>query len=226
MAVTVAPAVAAAVAEAAVAAAIAVGVAAMAEAAVATAVAVAAGEAVEAAAVAAAVGSGRGSGRGSSSAAAIATATVLAVAAAEASVAAGVKLLATGNPEMIDTSPLTAPKELTAITLEAPPMSVLEPTEIEPKQDAHKPLPISKPLLPTLAVPLLNNRSSVMPPVPVLFHTAMLLSMWLVQRLMKLGWSRPRQYYHHCHQLSQLLRLCHHLPRSESSCWLMVIQKR
>jgi hypothetical protein len=113
---------------------------------------------VVAAAVAAVVGSSRGSRSGSSSAAAIAMTATLAVVALDASVAAGVKLLAASNPVMIDTSPPTAPKELTAVTLEAPPMSVPEPTEIEPPQDAHKPLLISKaPLLPTLAVPLLNN---------------------------------------------------------------------
>jgi hypothetical protein len=76
-------------------------------------------------------------------------------------VAVGVKLMAAGDLEMTDTSPSNAPKESTAVTLEAPPMSVPELFEIEPKQDAHKPLLISRaPLLPTLAVPVLNNRSS------------------------------------------------------------------
>jgi hypothetical protein len=72
-------------------------------------------------------------------------------------------LLVADNPEMIDASPPAAPNELPAVTLNTPPMSVPELTEIAmllPKPDADKPLPISRaPLSPTLAVPVFNNRS-------------------------------------------------------------------
>ena len=67
------------------------------------------------------------------------------------------------NPETIDPTPLAAPDELQAITLNTPLMLVPEPTEIAmlpPEPDADKPLPISKaPLSPTLTVPVLNDRS-------------------------------------------------------------------
>jgi hypothetical protein len=54
-------------------------------------------------------------------------------------------LLVAKDPEMIDASPLAAPDKSPALTLNAPPMLVLEPTEISmlpPKPDADKPLPI------------------------------------------------------------------------------------
>jgi hypothetical protein len=173
-AATVALAVAAAAAETMGAAPIAVSVAAAAEATVATAVAVAARGAAVAAALAVVVGSARASGNGSSSVAGNSNDSGIGSLVAEASGVAGVKLLATGNPGMIDPSPPTASKELTA-PLEAPLMSVLEPIEIEHKQEAHKPLPISKtPLSSTLTVPVLNNRSPKMPAVPASFHMATL----------------------------------------------------
>ncbi len=162
-------AVVAAAVEAAVAAAIAVRVAAETESAVATVVAVVVlGEAAVATAVSASFGSSRGSGRGGSGAEAIARTAVLAVAAAEAAVAVEVKLLANGNPEMMDASPPTVPKELATVMPEAPPMLVLEPTECELKQDVHKPLPMSRALLsPMLAVPLSPPIESPSPKVRV-----------------------------------------------------------
>jgi hypothetical protein len=70
-------------------------------------------------------------------------------------------LLVDDNPEKIDASPLAAPDELPAITLNAPLMLVPEPAEIAmllSEPDADKPLLISKvPLLPMLAVPVLSN---------------------------------------------------------------------
>ena len=58
------------------------------------------------------------------------------------------------------------------VTLNAPLMPVSEPTEIAmlpPELDTDEPLPISKaPLPPTLAVPVLNNRSPDTPAVPAL----------------------------------------------------------
>ena len=81
-------------------------------------------------------------------------------------------MLVDDNPEMIDPSPPAAPDKLQAVTLNAPPMLVPEPTEIAmlpPKLDADKPFPISKaPLLPTLAVPVLNDRSPNTTAVPAL----------------------------------------------------------
>jgi hypothetical protein len=88
-------------------------------------------------------------------------------------------LLVNDNPKTIDASPPAAPNELTAVTLNAPLMSVPEPTEIAmlpPEWDADQPLPISKvPLLPTLGVLVFNNRSPNMPAVPaLLFNMATL----------------------------------------------------
>jgi hypothetical protein len=71
-------------------------------------------------------------------------------------------LLDAGVPETIDASPPAAPDKLLVVTLNAPQMLLMEPTEIAmllPEPDADKPLLISKaPLLPTLAVPLFNDR--------------------------------------------------------------------
>jgi hypothetical protein len=76
------------------------------------------------------------------------------------------------DPETIDASPPAAPDEIPAVTLNASPMLVPEPTEIAmlpPEPDADEPLPISKaPLSPTLAVPVLNHRSHNTPTIPAL----------------------------------------------------------
>jgi hypothetical protein len=88
-------------------------------------------------------------------------------------------LLVTYNLETIAASPPDAPNKLLAVTLNATPLLVLEPTKIAllpPKLDAGKPLPITEaPLPPTLLVPVSNNRSPNLPTVPAcLVHTAML----------------------------------------------------
>jgi hypothetical protein len=81
-------------------------------------------------------------------------------------------LLVGDNLETIDASPPSAPTKLPVVTLNAPPMTVPEPTEIAmlpPEPDADEPLPISKvALLPTLAVPVPNNRLPDMTAVPAL----------------------------------------------------------
>jgi hypothetical protein len=81
-------------------------------------------------------------------------------------------LLVDGNPKTIGTSSPAASDQSPAVTLNSPPMLVPEPTEIAiqlPKLDADKPLPTPKaPLLPTLAVPVFNDRSPNMPAVPAL----------------------------------------------------------
>ena len=88
-------------------------------------------------------------------------------------------LLLDDDPETIDASLPAAPDKSPAVTLDAPPMSVPEPSEIAMlllRPVADKPLPISKvPLLLTLAVLVLNNRSPNIPAVPALLvDTAML----------------------------------------------------
>jgi hypothetical protein len=137
-------------------------------------------------------------------------------------------LMVNDNPEMIDTSPPAAPDESPAITLNAPLMLALEPAEIAmlpSEPDADKPLPTPKaPLLPTLKVPVFINRSPNTLAVP-----ALLVDTAMLPKLVALPRSCPRPYYHCCHQLSQLLLLCCHLPRPESSsrpCWSMTIQKQ
>jgi hypothetical protein len=80
---------------------------------------------------------------------------------------------------MIDTYTPAASDKLPAITLNTPPMSVLEPTDIAmlpPKPDADEPLAISKaPLLLMLAVQVFINRSPNTLAVPALLvDTAML----------------------------------------------------
>jgi hypothetical protein len=81
-------------------------------------------------------------------------------------------LLVADDPETIDTSSPAAPGKLPAVTLNAPPMLVAEPTEIAmlpPKPDADEPLPISKaPLLHKLVPPVFNNESPNTPTVPAL----------------------------------------------------------
>ncbi len=76
------------------------------------------------------------------------------------------------DPETTDPTPLAAPDELLAVTLNAPPMLVPEPTKIAmlpPEPDTDEPLPISKaPLSHTLTVQVLNNRSPNMTNVPAL----------------------------------------------------------
>ncbi len=89
-------------------------------------------------------------------------------------------LLVNDHPEMMDASPPAAPDKSAAIILNAPPMLVLEPTEVAllpTDPDADEPLPISKArLLPALAVPVLNDRLPNMPAVPALLvNTATLL---------------------------------------------------
>jgi hypothetical protein len=88
-------------------------------------------------------------------------------------------LLVDDDPETIDASPSAAPNESPPVTLNASLMLVPEPTEIAmllPELDADKPLLISKaPLLPTLAVPVFNDRSPDMLAAPALLvDTAML----------------------------------------------------
>jgi hypothetical protein len=79
-------------------------------------------------------------------------------------------LLVDDDPEIIDTSPPDALDKLPAVTLNASPILVPEPTEIvmlSSKPDANKPLPIPKaPLLPMLADPVFKDRSPNMPTVP------------------------------------------------------------
>jgi hypothetical protein len=73
---------------------------------------------------------------------------------------------------MIDASPPAALDKSPTVTLNIPPMSVPEPTEIAmlpPELEADKPHPISRaPLLPMLAVTAFNDRSSNTPTVPAL----------------------------------------------------------
>jgi hypothetical protein len=88
-------------------------------------------------------------------------------------------LLVNDDPEMINTTPPAVPDKLPAFTLNAPPMLVLEFTEIAVlllELDADKPLLISKvPQLPMLAVPVFINESPNTPAVPALLvNTAML----------------------------------------------------
>jgi hypothetical protein len=80
------------------------------------------------------------------------------------------------DPETIDASPQAAPDKMPAITLNALPMLVPEPTEIATELCADKPLPISKaPLLPMLAGTVFNDRSPNTPAVPLLLvNTTML----------------------------------------------------
>ena len=106
-------------------------------------------------------------------------------------------LLVAEGPEVIDASPPAAPNKLPADTLNAPPMSALEPTEIAllpPGLDADKPHPISKaPLLPTLCIqcltmdhptcPLFLRCLSIRPHFP---------SLCPCQHTMKWQSSRPR----------------------------------
>ncbi len=66
-----------------------------------------------------------------------------------------------------------------------------------------------------------------MPAVPALFHTATLVEHVADPMPDGIWMELPEAMlpYRPCHQLSQLLRLCCPLPRAESSCWLMVVQK-
>ncbi len=88
-------------------------------------------------------------------------------------------LLVDGDPETISASLPAGRGKSPVVTPNAPPMLVPEPTEIAmlpPKPDKDKPRPMPKvPLLPTLAVPVFNDRSLNIPGVPaLLFNTATL----------------------------------------------------
>ncbi len=83
------------------------------------------------------------------------------------------------DSEMIHTSPPAAPNKLPVVTLIAPQILVMDPTEIamlSPKLVAYQQLLISMvTLLPTLAVQVLNDRSPNTCSVPELFvYSAML----------------------------------------------------
>jgi hypothetical protein len=86
-------------------------------------------------------------------------------------------LLVDDYTETMDASPPAAPDMLPAVTLNAPTMLVLEPTEIAmlpPSPDPDKQFRMSKaPLSPALTVPVLNDRSPDTPAVPaMLVNTA------------------------------------------------------
>jgi hypothetical protein len=113
-------------------------------------------------------------------------------------------LLVDDDPETIDASPPATPDKLPAITLNAPPMLVPEPTEIAmltPKPDADKPLPMPKvPLLPTFAGPVFNNRSPDTPAVhALLFDTATLPELVAMPTPDEMVMELPEAYYHCCH---------------------------
>jgi hypothetical protein len=141
-------------------------------------------------------------------------------------------LLVDDDSEMIGASPPAGHDKLPAVTLNAPPMLVPEPTEIamQPsKPDVDKQLPISKvPLLTMLAVPVFINRSPNTPAVPALLvNTAMLPKLVAVPTPDEMVMEPSKAILQLLPSIVTVRLRCH-LPRPESSsrhCWSLTIQK-